>query len=386
MPLERRADLPTPSTEEAAHSARLAQAIRDEIARAGGAIPFSRFMERCLYAPGLGYYVAGKSVLGGAGDFVTAPELGPSFARALARQVAQVLATLRDAEILEIGAGSGALAAELLLELERLRSLPRAYRILEISPALRARQDATLATRAPALKARVHWIDALPARGVRGVVIGNEVLDAMPVERIGVGEIGAVRWCVGDEGGRFEWRARPAQGEIERRVEALRLSAPYTSELGLAAEGFVRSLADVLEMGIAFFIDYGFPRAEFYHPQRREGTLMCHYRHRAHADPLILPGLQDITAHVDFTAIADAAHEAGLRVLGYTSQAAFLLAAGITESEQDRDPAARLARGNEIKKLTLPSEMGELFKVIALGRGVDAPLLGFQQHDRRGRL
>ncbi len=379
---------PPPDSEASARGARLTAVIRGEIETAGGAIPFARFMELALYAPGLGYYSGPQPKFGAAGDFITAPELGNLFARCLARQCAQILDQLGGGDILEAGAGSGALAAELLLELERLGQLPRRYAILELSASLRARQARTLNERAAHLSARADWLDRLPPAGVRGVVLANELLDAMPVERFRVRSGDVVQLAVGREQESFVWREQPAPDAVRERIAALALPPGYESEIGLAAEGWVGSVADVLEAGVLLIVDYGFPRAEFYHPQRGGGTLMCHYRHRAHSDPLVRVGLQDITAHVDFTAVAEAAHAAGLAVLGYSSQAQFLLGCGLAAiaSAGGRGGAADWREAAEIGRLTLPQEMGELFKVLAAGRGIDFPLIGFGLQDRRGRL
>lgn len=381
--------LPEPSPEELVLSQRLTLLIRAEIDRAGNGIPFARFMELALYTPELGYYSAGKHKFGAAGDFVTAPELGPVFAQCLARQCAQILPTLSNGDILEVGAGSGTLAVQLLLELERLGQLPARYLILEISSALRARQQALFAGMATHLLERVQWIDSLPTVGFRGIVLGNELLDAMPVERFRVGTQGIVQLQVGWEDNRFVWREAHANDALSTRVTGLSLPEGYVSEVGFTAEGWVRSVADILEQGVLLLVDYGFPRHEFYHPQRSSGTLMCHYRHRAHSDPLMLTGLQDITAHVDFTAIAEAGTDSKLSLLGYTSQALFLLGCGLddiaTQIDQS-DARAYLRFTNEVKKLTLPHEMGELFKVIALGRGIDLALAGFRLQNRRDRL
>jgi SAM-dependent MidA family methyltransferase len=382
------AALPEPTPEEQALTAALTALIRTEITRAGNSIPFSRFMELALYAPGLGYYSAGKQKFGAQGDFVTAPELGPVFARCLARQCAQVLAAT-GGDILEAGAGSGALAVDLLLELERLGQLPERYRIVELSPDLRERQRATLAQRAPHLAARATWCDTLPARGLRGIVLGNELLDAMPVERFRTGRDAVSALQVGWKENRFVWCETGAGDALRERVLPLDLPEDYESEVGFAAEGWVRSVGDALIHGVVLLVDYGFPRAEFYHPQRSRGTLMCHYRHRAHGDPLILAGLQDITAHLDFTALAEAGQDAGLALLGYTSQALFLLGSGLEDvaaRATTQDARSQMTFTNEIKKLTLPHEMGELFKVIALGRDFDQPLIGFRMQDRRARL
>jgi SAM-dependent MidA family methyltransferase len=380
--------LPEPSADERARETILAALLRNEIHAAGGAIPFARYMEQALYAPGLGYYSGGLRKFGEGGDFVTAPELGSVFARCLARQCRQVLVQT-GGDILEAGAGSGALAAELLRELERLGALPARYLILELSAELRARQAETLQARVPQLLPRVTWLDALPENGFRGVVLGNELLDALPVERFRVQGDGVARLGVGLVDDRFVWHEMEAGRPILDRILPLHLPHGYASEIGLAAEGWVRSLGDVLGQGVLLLIDYGFPRAEFYHPDRAAGTLMCHYRHRAHPDPLILTGLQDITAHVDFTAVADAGRAAGLDLLGYASQAMFLLGCGLDEAAAPLlagDVRTRLGVTHEIKKLTLPHEMGELFKVIALGRGITEPLRGFALQDRRARL
>jgi SAM-dependent MidA family methyltransferase len=385
----RMAELPRPSTEAAAHSERLVAHIRAEIERAGGWIGFARYMELALYAPALGYYMAGARKLGPDGDFVTAPELAPLFGHTLARQIAQGLEAA-GGDILEIGAGSGALAASLLEELERLERLPPSYLILELSPELRARSRDTLAARVPHLLERVAWLNVLPP-AFTGVVIGNEVLDAMPVHvvRARAGAIEEAGVAVGRGAIPFEWSYRPATGGVAAAARALELPDGYTTEVGLFARAFVASVATMLERGIALFIDYGFPRAEYYHPQRREGTLMCHYRHRAHGDPFFLPGLQDITAHVDFTAIAEAAHGAGADVLGYATQAQVLINCGLTEVMRrvsPEDTKAYLPLASAANKLTSPAEMGELFKALAVGRGVTGDLIGFRSGDKRHTL
>lgn len=381
-------DLPAPGADEQQVSAALTARLRAEIAACGGAVDFSRFMARALYEPGLGYYRSGRQQFGAGGDFVTAPELGPLFAACLARPCAQVLQAT-DGDLLEAGAGSGALAADLLGALEKLEALPANYFILELSAALRARQRDMLAQKAPRMLGRVHWIDALPAKDFRGIALGNELLDAMPVERFRMTAWGLKQLQVGWEDERFVWRERTADRAVQERIGPICLPEGYTSEIGFQAEAWVRSIAPALEAGALLLIDYGFPRAEFYHPQRRAGTLMCHYRQRAHDDPLIRVGLQDITAHVDFTAIAAAGREAGLELLGYTSQAASLLDSGLEEIAAASDPndvRAHLGLTQQIKKLTLPHEMGELYKVIALGHGIEAPLAGFRRQDRRARL
>jgi len=367
-------------------SERLHQRIAQEIERAGGWLSFARYMEMALYAPGLGYYMAGARRLGRDGDFVTAPEISRLFGRTLAQQVKQ-LAGFGLREILEIGAGSGALAADLLLELERASSLPEHYLILELSPDLRDRSRDTLAARVPHLLERVAWLNQLPP-SFNGTVIGNEVLDAMPVHVFERGETGVVELGVALRDGRFAWAARatPESAQADRSCFP---ESPYRTEIQIVARAFTRSLAAVLAHGVVLLIDYGFPRHEYYHPQRSNGTLMCHYRHRAHDDPFFLPGLQDITTHVDFSAIAGAGKEAGLALLGYCNQAQFLINCGITDLLAEtpaQDVAAYAPLASEAQKLLSPAEMGELFKVLAMGKGIPGPLVGFAQGDRRHTL
>jgi SAM-dependent MidA family methyltransferase len=379
--------LPEPTPDARAHSDRVAEHIRGDIAASGGWISFARYMELALYSPGLGYYSAGAKKLGKAGDFVTAPEISPLYGQTLARQVQSIMRDGFD-EVLEVGAGSGALAATVLEELERAGSAPRNYLILELSADLRERSRDTLAARVPHLLERVAWLNRLPP-AFSGVVLGNEVLDAMPVHIVRVKNGKIEEGGVGVRGGRLDWSWRSASGELLDTARALELPEGFRTEIALAARGFVRSLAGVLEKGVALFIDYGFPRKEYYHPQRREGTLMCHYRHHAHADPFFLPGLQDITSHVDFSAVAAAAHDGGLEVAGYTSQAQFLVNCGITEvmsRTPSEDRANFLPLANQANRLMSPAEMGELFKAIALSRGFAAPLIGFSEGDRRQAL
>jgi SAM-dependent MidA family methyltransferase len=376
--------LPEATADARAHSDRLAQRIRAEIGAGGGWIGFQRYMELALYAPGLGYYMAGARKLGRDGDFVTAHEISPLFGQTLARQVAQALdAGL--AEILEIGAGSGALAASLLAELERLGRLPARYLILELSADLRERSRDTLAAQVPHLMERVAWLNRLPP-AFSGLVLGNEVLDAMPVSVVRVTDADTEEAGVETAAaGSFRWAWRPASGELREAARALELPAGYTTEIGLVARGFIGSVSQTLERGVALFIDYGFPRHEYYHPQRATGTLMCHYRHHAHDDPFFLPGLQDITSHVDFTAMADAGVNAGMELLGYTTQAQFLINCGVTDvlARVPAEDAQRyLPLSNQANRLLSPSEMGELFKMIAFGKEFEAPLLGFASGDR----
>ncbi len=380
-------DLPTPPAEALAHSEKLAALIRGEITAGGGWIPFARYMELALYAPGLGYYTAGARKLGREGDFITAPEMTPLYGQTMARQAAQVLESGLD-QILEIGAGSGALAAALLAELERLERLPRHYYILEVSPDLRQRERDLLALQVPHLLERVIWLNRLPTL-YQGLIIGNEVLDAMPVHLVRVSASGLKEASVALIGDAFAWAWRPAGPELLSAAAALQLPEGYQTEIQLMARGFVRTLAQSMARGVILLIDYGFPAHEYYHAERSEGTLMCHYRHRAHADPFFLPGLQDITSHIDFSAVARAGGEAGLELLGYTGQAQFLINCGITDILLRTPPenaAAYLPQAAAAQQLLSPSEMGELFKVIALGQDYAAPLMGFASGDRRGSL
>lgn len=376
--------LPAPSPDALAHSQKLTAHLLELIAAAGGWIPFSRYMEAVLYTPGLGYYAAGATKFGGAGDFVTAPELTPLFGRTLARAIAPVLAQTCG-DVLELGAGSGRLAADMLGELDRLGSPPRRYCILDVSADLVERQRHTLAAAVPHLLDRVVWLDALPA-AFTGVVLGNEVLDALPVELVhwtheGIQERGVVVAASG-----FALADRPVEDPVlHARAVALAPPAPYCSEIGLAAEALVASVGDALACGLALFIDYGFPAREFYHPQRAMGTLRVHYRHHALDDPFYLPGLCDLTAHVDFSAVARAGSAAGLALAGYATQASFLLNSGLTDLLMETSPAdaaAYLPQANAVQRLVSPAEMGELFKVMALTRGEVPALAGFARGSR----
>jgi SAM-dependent MidA family methyltransferase len=380
------ADL-APNADALAHSEALAARLKRAIAQAGGWIGFDVWMHHALYTPGLGYYSGGATKFGAGGDFVTAPEMTPLFGRSVAQQIAEVIAGRPDSVVLELGPGSGALAADALAELEALEALPARWLMLDPSGTLRDRQRARIAERVPPLADRVEWIDALPD-AIDGVVLANEVLDAIPVQlvhwrRDAVFERG-VAVTGGD--GPFVFEDRPI---VDPRLAAAATRCPvapdvvaeagYTSEIGLQAEALVASLGERLVRGLLLFVDYGFGRREFFHPQRRHGTLMCHWRHHAHPDPFHLPGLQDITAHVDFTAMAEAGVDVGLRLAGYTHQASFLVSCGLVERLM-ASADARLGYAKttaEVQKLVSPAEMGELFKVLALTRGIDGPLVGF---------
>ena len=388
-------NLPPPGGDARRASDALTAHIRDEIAARGDWIGFDRFMALALYTPGLGYYSGGAYKFGAAGDFVTAPELTPLFAQTLAAQVAQIL-RLSAPHVIEVGAGSGRLAADLLLELERCDALPESYAILDLSGELRARQKATIEQRAPHLAKHVAWLDRLPEH-FNGLVLANELLDALPVYLTEWGTDAdphlvlerGVNW----RDGAFAWQDRPASGRLleHARQIADECQPPlgYVSEINLAAMDWTASWAPILGHGALLLLDYGFPRHEYYHEQRDAGTLMCHYRHRAHPDPFFLPGLQDITAHVDFTAIVEAGHGAGLDLLGYTTQATFLLNCGLTDvlARIPADDVARyLPQAQAAQKLISPAEMGDLFKAMALGKGIEEPLIGFSHGDRSATL
>jgi len=370
-----------------------------------GFIPFEEWMHHALYAPGLGYYVAGSTKFGSdtpEGDFTTGPELTPLFGQALAGQVAQILAASGSKTILEVGAGTGALAAALIPALNLLGIRPK-YQILEVSGDLRERQRQRLS--GVQATANIQWLSALP-HSFRGCIIANEVLDAMPATLFRwddagrVLELGVTLADSADASSapeetavaapRFVLAERPAGESLQTLVAQRMPPLPgYRSEINQQAEAWMRQLGTWLKKGAALLIDYGFPQREFYHPQRAEGTLMCHFRHHAHADPLLYPGLQDITAHIDFTAMADAALDGGLDILGYTSQARFLMNAGLIELLTGLDPhdAAGYAKVvGPVQKLLSEAEMGELFKVMAVGRDLDVPLIGFTSGDRRDRL
>ncbi|MFN9212001.1 MAG: class I SAM-dependent methyltransferase [Betaproteobacteria bacterium] len=371
--------LPAASPDAIAASERLTALIRAEIDAHGGWLPFDRYMELALYAPGLGYYAAGAHKLGDAaagGDFVTAPELSPLFGRALAAQLAQLFEHCAP-RVLEFGAGSGVLAAQLLDALAALGRPVESYAIVEVSADLADRQRTRLAGRP------VEWLAAPPV-DFEGVIVANEVLDVLPVKLFAKRGAATVERGVVWREDWFAFADRPAEGELTAavaRIESATGALPdgYVSEVGLAARAWARTRPQWLARGAALLIDYGFPRAEYYHPQRIMGTIMCHYRHHAHADPFWLPGLNDLTAHVDFSTIAQSAHEAGLDVLGYTSQAHFLLNCGLADALRNASAADKAAA----HRLISEAEMGELFKVLAVGRGIDVPLLGFVRGDRR---
>ncbi len=388
--------LPPPAPAARAHGERVRAHIVSAVEASGGWLSFARYMALALYAPGLGYYSAGSTKLGPAGDFITAPELTPLFGQALARQLAPMLQALECPVLLEPGAGTGALAASLLPALDALGALPARYLVLEPSAELAARQRAHLAERLPErLWARVVWVASPPEGERAGVLVANEVLDALPVERFRVSTEGPLRLGVAlDETGGFCWRAAPFEPAFAAAIRAQLgdvlqgLPAGAEGECCLLLAPWLATLLGGFERGGAVFIDYGLPRAELYLPERTGGTLRCHYRHRAHDDPLVLPGLQDITAWVDFTAVAEAAVAAGWEVAGFTTQAHYLLDGGLAGLLPDTgaaDPAA-LQDLQALKTLLLPGEMGERFRVMALLRGLELSPPGFALRDLRDRL
>ena len=424
--------LPPLSADERQHSQAVERMIRERIALSGGWFSFEQFMDLVLYAPGLGYYSAGSAKLGAAGDFITAPELSESFSRCVANQCAEVLSANAGGEILEFGAGSGRMAATILESLAALGVMPERYRILEVSADLRERQRARVALLPEALRSRVEWLDRLPDSPIQGVMLANEVLDALPCKRFVVRD-GVARelGVVVDERGALVERQMssdvpsppatstsrsdagdPSDGAHDRRLA--RAVAPdrfetsgalamayahltaelphplpdgYRSELCTRVSPWIAALADHLERGVALLFDYGLPRSHYYHPQRDRGTLRCHFKQRAHDDPFINLGVQDITAWVDFTAVAESAVDAGLDVLGFVTQAAFLLGTGIESPlSSDAGTVDHARWAHEARQLLLPGEMGETFKVMALGKSFDAPLRGFALQDLRRLL
>jgi SAM-dependent MidA family methyltransferase len=380
--------------DEAAREAQARMQLATQIRAAGGWLDFERAMDLLLYAPGWGYYTGGAQVFGTHGDFTTAPELSVLFGQGVAAQIAPLLAAT-GGDLVEVGAGSGAFAVQLLQELQRLGALPRSYRILELGSELRERQRARLGQLPRELARRVEFLHAPPATDWEGVLVANEVLDALPVQRFALRDGGVLGMGVtseDDSGRTLRWQTGPATAPLAAEVRRVFADlpwpdAPYVSELCPRVGAWLAALTDKLRQGVALFADYGLPRHEYYHPSRSAGTLRCHYRHRAHEDPWLHPATQDITAWVDFTRVAEAADDAGLDVLGYTTQAAFLLATGIEARVAGAvDELARLRLASEARRLLMPEEMGEVFKLMALGRDVDAPLAGFALRDLRARL
>lgn len=379
---------------ETAHAARVLEMLRARIAAAGGWLPFDAYMQAALYEPGLGYYSAGARKLGAGGDFTTAPEMSPLFGRCIARHCAAVLGALGGGDVLEVGAGSGRLAFDVLVALAEQGCLPDRYLILEVSADLRERQRELLATLPAPVAERVQWLDAPPATPWQGALLANEVLDALPVQCFAWrdGQVFERGVALGADG-ELCWQERPANAALRIEVERLHAeaggawSSGHESELCLRAGPWLEEITRNLQRGVALFIDYGLPRHDYYHPQRSAGTLRCHYRQHAHDNPFAHPGLEDLTAWVDFTRVAEAADAAGLDVLGFATQAALLLGLGIeSQVAAAQDERTRVARAGEARRLLMPDEMGENFKAIALGRDWLAPLAGFALQDLRSRL
>jgi SAM-dependent MidA family methyltransferase len=393
MQLEASSVLPKPDTDSAAHSQHCADFIRTRIRDSGGSISFAEYMQHALYAPGLGYYAAGSRKFGADGDFVTAPEVSSLFGSVVARQCAEVLAQIDGGSILEFGAGSGALAVDILAKLHALGALPERYQILEVSADLRERQERRVRAEASAIAERIEWINAIPGR-FSGVIIANEVLDALPFERfVRRKTVRQQRVVATDDG--FEFAETDAPRHLVAAVESIesdlgeRLPDGFASEVSLAAPGWVNDVLGALQDGVVFLFDYGVSRREYYAPDRIDGWLRCHYRHHAHNDPLVLPGIQDITAWVDFTAVAEAATGAGADITGYVNQAQFLMSGGLAAELQDMTklPTERqLELSGQVKILTLPGEMGENFKCLGVSRGTISPPSAFTIADRTHTL
>ncbi len=400
--------LPEPSADALQHSQKLVERICDEIKNTAnantrntnnnGSISFRRYMEMALYEPALGYYVAGTHKIGAAGDFITAPEISPLFSQCIANQCAGILKKYKKGGgwVLELGAGSGIMASDILLELERLEQLPEQYLILDLSPDLIQRQQQLLTERVPHLLNRVKWINQLP-ENFDGIIIGNEVLDAMPVEVFTQHNDQLYQHHVIWENNQLFEQLQPANESLQQLVEALNIpqqATPYTSETNPNLDGWFKALSKSINSAVILLIDYGYPRKEYYLPERNKGTLICHYQHLINEAPLFYPGLQDITASVDFTAVAEAADNAGLSITGFTSQAAFLANAGLENyfmQELDKNPDNQYKLAQQVRTLSLPSEMGERFKVIALTKAIDkddnnSDMIGFSSLDQRYRL
>jgi SAM-dependent MidA family methyltransferase len=370
--------LPRPTEAAFQHSKQLKDYLVEKIKENDSTISFEKFMQFTLYAPSLGYYTADLKKFGETGDFITAPELSLLFSQCLALQCAQLF---ENADILEFGAGSGEMALGILTELQRLNKLPQHYYIVDISETLKQRQQQKLQH----FKEQVIWLDHLPEL-FEGVILANEVLDAMPVRKFYIDQDNEIKeWFITFEENHFKWILQPADEILEKAVKNLNQHFPtnYSSEINLFLNPWIRSLGEMLKKGAILLIDYGFPRNEYYHPQRNEGTLMCHYRHYTHSDPLLYVGLQDITAHVDFTALVEAAQQANLEVIGYASQGDFLLQGGILDlitNFEELSLQERLKFAQQIKQLTLPHEMGELFKVIGLSKNLNVQLPAFKNN------
>jgi SAM-dependent MidA family methyltransferase len=394
--------LPLPTKELQQHSEKIRQLICDVIEEQGGKITFADYMNLALYTPRLGYYSAGLQKFGRQGDFITAPEISPIFSQCLAHQCVSLMQSMDRQIILEMGAGSGTMAVDLVVELERQHCLPEKYLILELSAELRDRQQQHIREKIPHLYQHFKWLDQLPDKPFSGIIIANELLDAMPVHLVKMDGEKINERYVGVKEGKFFWLDdTPSSQRLLDRAKAIRKSQQpladlnvqpdqtYITEINLYASDWLRSISEILETGAILLVDYGYTAQEYYHPQRCMGTLMCHFQHHRHDNPLILPGIQDITAHVDFTALAMTGLESGLQLDGFTTQAHFLMNGGLMEIVNRFDPENMLkyaAIAQQIKHLTLPEEMGELFKVVLLSRNMSISLPAFQFKDLRHRL
>ncbi len=388
-------ELPRPEPVAVQQSQELIRLLQDTISQHHGMLPFDEYMACVLYTPGLGYYSGGSRKFGEAGDFVTAPEISSLYSRCLARQCADLLATLTNPVIFELGAGSGIMASDLLLELQRLDALPKAYWILEVSADLKQRQQQQLKEAVPFFYEHIVWLEHLPEHEFDGVILANEVLDALPVKRFKKKRNDFVELGVGLEGKQLKWVEMPATDSLLARLASIEASLnnsfpeDYCSEVNLELQIWLAGITARLVKGVMFVIDYGYPAKEYYHPDRTDGTLLCHYRHRAHADPFLYPGLQDITASVDFSLLAECADKINLDVHGYTTQAYFLIGCGLDQlvsATSGLDTRQQTLLAQQIRTLTMPGEMGERFKVMAMSRGLEETLCGFAAMDQRIRL
>jgi len=386
--------LPKPDPSSLAHSRRATDYIRERIAEAGGSISFAEYMHHALYAPGLGYYTAGATKFGAEGDYVTAPEVSSIFGRVLARQCAEVLEQVQGGSILEYGAGSGKLAVDMLEALAGFGRLPSRYRILEVSPDLRERQQVYVCEHAPLYAELVEWVDDVPD-GLRGVIVANEVLDSIPVERFVRRPDGVRQLRVAAADGGFAWVEAPAPESVARYVAVVErdlgraLPDAYVSEICLATSPWIGGMSHALREGVAFLFDYGVSRSDYFAAERSDGWLRCHFRHHAHNDPLILPGVQDLTAWVDFSSVAVAAVAQGFDIAGYSAQAQFLMAGGLEDEMQgiaSLPLEQQVQLSQQVKTLTLPGEMGERFKCIALRKGAITTPSAFGLADRTHTL
>ena len=387
--------LPVPDRGALKQSEKLLDRIKESITEQGGVISFDQYMNMALYEPGLGYYSAGSRKFGPEGDFVTAPEVSPLFSNCLARQCKQVLSDIESGTIMELGAGTGVMARDILLELEKLDSLPEQYFILEVSADLKQRQQELINQSIPHLANIIVWLDTLPEKAFSGLILANEVLDALPVKRFKKSADTFNEVNVGLEHDGLIWVEVDADKALLKTLEKLDQELPnpfpqnYTSEINTGLESWLSALNDSLKRGVMLFIDYGYSVSEYYHPERKEGSLLCHYRHRVHADPFYYPGLQDITSSVNFTAVAECADKLGLSVNGYTNQTYFLFGCGLDSLIIDMaslDIKTQTIVTQQVRTLTMPEEMGERFKLMALTKDYDKALMAYSVMDQRVHL